>query len=267
MEAICQSHLPVRPWAEAHTWRLPGVAPVAPGEWLVVDDVYGAQMALRERLLADRRDAVLREAPSAAPAAAELLDAVLAEIVSKPGYRVGAGAVDCPDGRRVALDRTRPLETAARLVQEDLVLMEKRPGEAEHVLTAAVLCFPASWSLEEKFLRPLTGIHVPVESYDPDVARRVQRLFDGIQPGRPLGRANALVYADPALHQPRREAEGRARAGAGARWLRVERQTLTRLPATRAVVFAIHTYVMPFARLSSEDRAVFAAGVPPHSGR
>lgn len=264
VEEICQSHLPVRPWAEARSWSLPGVAPVGPGEWLLVDEVYPAQMALRERLLAERRDAVLRAAPEAAPAAAELLEAVLGEIADKPGYRVGPDAVVCPDGRRVALDRAAPLVTAARLVQEDLVLMEKRAGEAEHVLTAAVLCFPASWSLDEKFLRPLTGIHVPVASYDPDIARRVQRLFDGIQPGRPLWRANALVYGDPSLHQPRREAARRERVHDGPRWLRVERQTLARLPETRAVVFGIHTYVLPFDRLAPEDREAFANGPPAH---
>ena len=262
MDAICQSHLPVRPWAEDRTWRLPGLSPVAPGEWFLIDEVYAAQMALREQLLAEKRDAVLRIAPEAEPAARELLAVLLKELAGMQGFQVAADAVVCPDGRRVALDATAPLETAARLVQEDLVLMQKRPGDAEHVLTAAALCFPGSWSLAEKFLRPLTGIHAPVAEYDAGIARRVQRLFDGIQPGRPIWRANALVYADPGLHQPRTEAARRPKSWEGPRWLRVERQTLARLPDSGAVLFAIHTYVVPFEALSADDRAVFARDEP-----
>ncbi len=262
MDAICQSHLPIRPWATAAGQRLPGVSPVAPGEWIIVDEAYAAQMALRDRLLDEKRDTVLRLAPQAAPAADELLEVVLSELAGRPGFRLGARYVDRPDGCRVALDRSAPLETAARLVQEDLVLMQKPAGASEHVLTAAALCFPASWSLAEKFLRPLAEIHTPVRSYDAGMARRVQRLFDGIQPGRPIWRANALVYADPALHQPRSAAARRSVPVDGPRWMRVERQTLLRLPETAAVAFTIHTWVVPFDGLLAEDRAAFSGGGP-----
>ena len=49
----------------------------------------------------------------------------------------------------------------------------------------------------------LVGIHDPVDPYNDQIAKRVQRLFDGIQVDRPLWRFNALHYADPALFQPR----------------------------------------------------------------
>lgn len=258
MKAICQAHLPIRPWAEDRTRRLPGLNPVAPGEWLLVDDAYAAQMALRDRLLAERRSEVLQVSPSAGPAAAEALRLVLANLSQAAGYTVGRTFVDCPDGRRVAIDDGAPLETAARLVQEDLVVMEKPAGADEHVLTAAALCFPASWSLAEKFLRPLTGIHAPVGVYDAGLARRVQRVFDGIRAGRAIWRANAFVYADPALFQPRTEASRRSVPAEGPRWMRVERQCLARLPETGAVIFTIHTYVVPFDSLAPEDRSVFA---------
>ncbi len=256
---ICQRELPIRPWAELRTSRLPGLNPVEPGDWLRVDDAYGAQMAYREALLADRPDAVLALDEGARPAAEELLEVVLDEIATKPGYTREGERVTCPDGRVVEIDRTAPLATCGRLVQEDLVILETRPGSDEHVLTGAVLCFPASWALSEKFMRPLTTIHVPVPRYSADLAQRVQRLFDGIQPGRPIWRANNLIYDNPDLHQPRREDDPRDREPeAGPRWLRVERQGLMRLAHSRAVVFSIHSYVLPFAALTDEDRAALA---------
>lgn len=259
---ICQSALPLRPWAEPKTARLPGLNPVEPGDWLRVDDAYALQMAYRDELLTDRRDAVHALEENARPAAEELLDMVLAEVLAKPGFRRAGDAVVRPDGVRVMIDRADPLATAGRLVQEDLVLLEKPEGSGEHVLTGAVLCFPASWTLAEKRGKPLTAIHIPVTVYSDDLARRVQRLFDGLQPERPIWRANSLIYADPNLHQPRREGEERPLPEGTGRWLRVERQVLNRLPETGAVVFSIHTYVVPFESLGEEDRAALASHSP-----
>lgn len=112
-------------------------------------------------------------------------------------------------------DDANPMHLLGRLLQNDFVLMEKRG--AEHVLSAAVLCFPASWRLREKAGQPLTNIHVPVAEYDNDLARRVQRLFDGIQVGRPLWRFNQLWYDDPELFQPRSALEPRRVTGGSAR--------------------------------------------------
>jgi hypothetical protein len=222
---------------------LPGIAPLDPQDWIIVDDAHAGQMAERGRLLRDRRPQVLALDPLAMPAALELLDAVVAVLEARGDHLMTSSGLRRPDGVTVPLDRTDPMGTLGHLVQQDLCLMERRGDE--HVLTGAVLCFPASWTLSEKFMRPLTGIHVPVDVYDDSMARRVQRLFDGVQVGRPLWRFNALWYADPTLHQPRREGDRRPEQGAqDAAYLRTERQSLVRLPATQAVVFGIHTSVL-----------------------
>ncbi|WP_306151116.1 DUF3445 domain-containing protein [Roseovarius sp. MMSF_3281] len=223
--------------------RLPGVAPLDESDWLWVDEAFAAQMAERARLLADRRDEVLAVTPEGEAAAQELLEHVLAWLAAHaPGYRVGAAEVARPDGVVVALDRRDPMGTLGHLVQEDLCLMEKRG--AEHHLTAAVLCFPASWRLSDKIGRPLTGIHVPVPEYDEGLARRVQRLFDGVQVGRPLWRFNALPYAMADLFQPRARSVPEGPAARALPYLRSERQCVLRLPETRACVFSIHTFVV-----------------------
>lgn len=255
--AILQSRLPFAPWADPRTRRLPGIQPVPAGHWLQVDDAFAAQMAERERLLDHHFSDVHALLPEAEVAAAELLERVLEELAHMPGYTVEPDRVCRPDGGRVALDRAAPLATLGRLVQEDFCILQ--PGAAgEHVMTAAVLCFPASWSLEEKLGRPLSGIHRPVAGYDPAMAARVQRLFDAIRPEQPLWRANALAYDDPALFQPRREAERRARPAGNAPYIRSERQSLLRLPQSGAVVFSIHTFVVLHSALAPEQAAALA---------
>ena len=223
--------------------RLPGIAPLEEAAWLWVDEAFAAQMAERARLLAERRDEVLAVTPEGEAAAQELLAFVLEWLAAHAtGYRVGGEAVELPDGTVGALDRGDPMGTLGHLVQEDLCLMEKL-GE-EHHLTAAVLCFPASWRLSDKIGRPLTDIHVPVPEYDEGIAKRVQRLFDGVQVGRPLWRFNALHYAEPDLFQPRARREPAAAQAPGLPYLRTERQCVLRLPDTKACVFSIHTFVV-----------------------
>jgi dimethylamine monooxygenase subunit A len=244
MTLILQNTLPHAPWMDPRTARLPGVQPVQGDDWLRVDDAFAGQMGKRDRLIRDHAPLVHALLPKADAAAGELYARVLGCL--GPGYRVTGTDVTRPDGVVVALDETRPLLTLGRLVQEDLCILQD--NGAEHVLTGAILCFPASWTLAEKIGRPMVAIHTPVPDYDTRIATSVQRLW----------RANALVYDDATLHQPRREGERRPKPVEGL-YLRSERQSFVRLPVTGAVVFAIHTYVVRMADLSAEDRTGMAA--------
>lgn len=236
--------------------RLPGTQPLDINDWLRIDKAYAAQMAERIRLIGTIPDKVHALLPEARPAADELY-ALIAARLPGLGFRHVNGGWVCPDGRCVEDDRAQPLLTLGRLLQEDFCLLQPGPG-GDHLLTGAILCFPASWTLSQKIGRSLPGIHAPVDSYDANIAARVQRLFDAIRPEQPLWRANALDYADPTLYQPRREGETKPSGGGEKAYIRSERQCLLRLPQSRAVVFSIHTYLIRRATLSAEAEAAFA---------
>jgi hypothetical protein len=233
MNEILQKSLPAELCKEV---RLPGISPCAQDDWLRVDEVYTAQMAYRTRLLAEKSNDVFWQEHATCPAAEELLSAAL-EVLPKLGFVQVDKGVQCPDGRTVAIDFGAPLWTLGHLVQEDLCILQEQGDE--HVLTAAVLCFPANWRLAEKAGRPLTAIHAPVEEYDGDLARRVQRMFHGVKAGKPLSRHNRLRYATADLHQPHKKVDEQRMP-----FLRSERQCVLRLPRTNAVVFSIHTWVV-----------------------
>ena len=254
MSGVLHDRLPEASWADARTRRLPGIQPLDPADWLRVDECHAGQMAVRDALIRERPGAVHALEEAARPAAAELLEMVL-PVLPRLGYALG-DTIRRPDGVAVRPDPTEPLLTLGRLCQNDFCLMERR-GDA-HVLTGAILCFPGSWTLAEKFGQPLVRIHRPVADYTGDLARRVQRLFDAIRPGQPLWRATALLYADADLHHPRREAQPRVPPGEGPAFVRAERQCLHRLPRTGAVVFSIHTYIVPVDRLTPDQAAALA---------
>ncbi|MGR3615227.1 MAG: heme-dependent oxidative N-demethylase family protein [Paracoccaceae bacterium] len=220
--------------------RLPGVQPVGSADVLIQDEAFAGQLVERERLLNEHRDTVLQLQDNARPAAVELLHFVLD--LHYPD-REDDSDVLRPDGVRVHIDLDDPLDSLGRIAQQDFCILQKQGDE--HVLTGAVLCFPASWSLAQKFGRPLVRIHKPVSSYDDGMAKRVQRLFDGVQADRPLWRFNALPYSDPSLHLPRTEEDRRSdRKDPTTDYVRSERQVIVRLPQTQAVVFCIHTFIV-----------------------
>mgnify|MGYP000293552453 CR=1 FL=1 len=89
--------------------------------------------------------------------------------------------------------------------------------------------FAASWSLTQKHKRGMSRIHEPVDRYDDNIGKRVDRVFAMLQPDQAVWRANLLCYNDPELHQPLLEHERRPFDRDKPTWVRVERQTLRRL--------------------------------------
>lgn len=91
-------------------------------------------------------------------------------------------------------------------------------------------------------------------------------FFAALKPDRIVGRVNWGIADDPTRFQPvARDADaGIAAAEAGtALWLRVERQTLRRLPQSGAVLFTIRTEItrLDQAFRSPADAAALAGAV------
>ena len=241
-----------RPFVDG-PWRLAmGIKTLDLQEWIEIDGRFAAQLAERKRLLAERRSDVLAGLPESGPGQRELLALLLDHLPRRfpEHYRRVEGAIEnLRTGERFALAASddAPLELAGRLVQEDLCLMQR--GDGGYRLVAAVLCFPAHWRLADKLGRPLQAIHEPVPGFGERLADPVDRFFASIQVARPVWRLNWSLVDAPTLFRPP-EHRGNPRPisadQAGRQlWLRVERQTLRRLPRSGDVVFGIHTYVDP----------------------
>lgn len=247
------------PWlpeeAPLNRRSLPGIGPLELSDWLLRDESFDAQMAERDRLLKSEAGLVTGEMPGSGDAIEELSGMVLGAL--DDGYSISGDNVRRPDGVVVPRREPADLTFLGRLVQEDFCLLGPDP-EGGWMLSAAVLCFPAFWRLDEKLGRGLQGVHTPVPEYDENVGKRVSRLFDAIQPDRVLWRYNAHPHATTALFCPKREAERLVHPDPGPDvYLRSERQTLRRLPETGWVVFAIRTGLMPFMNLSDAQVAAF----------
>ena len=235
-----------------------GLKPLDIGGWIDADDWLAADLAQKERLAATRWSEVFAAEPGTEAAQDDVL-ALLAEHLPARFptlYRRDGGTMHVA-GRAVPLDGQPALWTAARLVQEDLVLM--RRGDLGWRLAAASLCFPSSWRLAEKFGRPIHAVHAPVPGFAAGTrnAGLIARIFDNMRPETPMIRWNWSVYGDAELFHP--HASPARRFGAGERaetvFLRVERQTLRRLAQSGDILFAIRVVVDPLAALERHSDA------------
>jgi hypothetical protein len=231
-----------------------GLMAVPETEWFDIDEHYPAQIAERQRLMAERPADVFGKQPGSKAACCEALTMLIEHLT-----RVYPGWFDCDGtvlhnrltGEAWQLADDEPLALAGRLVQEDLCLIEASPEGPR--LTAAVVCFPSRWRLHEKLGRPLAEVHARVPFYGERLARPVDRFMGHVRPDHIAVRLNWSVMEDATLFQPTgkwrtaHDATITAQNAGDRLFLRIERQTLRRLPSSGAVLFGIRVHVYPLS--------------------
>ena len=231
-----------------------GLRPLDPARWFEPDEHLSRDLAEKDALMAGRRDVVFREQAGSRPAQEEALAMIAAYLPDRfPDLWRREGETIAVGGRGVALDSDAPLAVAGRLVQEDLCLLA-RDGSGWR-LTAASLCFPSTWSLADKIGKPMGAIHADVPGFPGRMGDLVHRIFDNLKVELPVERLNWSIYGDARLHHPEAKSDVAERFPGHVPILdratiRVERQTLRRLPGTGAILFTIRVFVDPLAALA-----------------
>lgn len=252
-----------------------GLSALDPADWIMPDIHLADQLADKVGLFAERREAVFQAEDGTLDAQAEMLGLLLVHLPKTfPDiYKVSGDSVSVVPAElvyKVSDYAHAPLELACRLVQDDLVIMRK--GDAGYRIAAAAVCFPSTWVLADKFSKPIAEVHAPVPGFGPGTrtASLIDRIFDNLKVGHPVQRCNWSIYEVPDLHHPFShsthtrwtDTSGGFFSGT---WLRAERQTLTRLPASGDVLFTIQIVVDPVSLLMTHpDRHEIAALLKDH---
>ncbi len=231
------------PWAEAAPDFAIGLRPIGVDAWL--EGGEAEPWTRKDALFAAEHAAVWAETPASLAGQAEIL-----RLIGETG-----AAAPRQDG-------LPPLYAAARAVPDDLILMEKTGGAWR--LTALSLSAGTFFTASEVIGRALAELHAPVPGFGERFLTRVTRIFDALQPGSIVERRNWTVTLGGDLFAPDGPSV-RARlpvidpATAGeALFVRVERQTLRRLPETGGLVFTIRIWRHPLAALLAEPERLAA---------
>ena len=106
--------------------------------------------------------------------------------------------------------------------------------------------------MAEKFGKALEAIHGPVPGFSGGTrnATIMNRIFDNLTPEAPVVRWNWSVYGTNELHHPHMSPPRRFDDGL---YLRLERQTLRKLPVSGDILFTIRIYIDPLEALTRRD--------------
>lgn len=232
-----------------------GLSPLGTGLWIETDNELGHYHRHKLDQRARHGDRVYRASPDSQPAQRELARLLLRHLVEDQDglYRIEDARLRCiPGDFAEPLDAAEPLWNCSLWVADDLVIMQELNGQ--YRLTAASLCSPSHWRLEEKFDRPLREIHDPIPGFHQALTPRIDRFFGHLRPEHPVVRSNWALQAHNALNQ-RPEVEREITENSPL-YYRTERQSLVRLPRTGAIAFTIRVYLHPLDLLAAIEGAL-----------
>lgn len=162
----------------------------------------------------------------------------------------------------VGSDPQLGIRGAGDMVQEDLLILDlKQTGLP---LIAGHLCFANAWCLDEKLGLPFLAIHGPVPEFSSTIGPSSEKLIERLKHGRPVVRLNWAVKSSGQMDLTSRWNEFTAECNAkvtaenagGRCWMRAERQTLSLLGETGAVLFTVHTYMQTVETLMRPQQEI-----------
>jgi dimethylamine monooxygenase subunit A len=274
--------LPYFPFVDDTFKMLMGVTALHDRRLIEVDgERYQEEIALKQTLLADAYDEYFQAPSETESAQWDVVELLLQDMVVRyPHYFELVINGKCWTWRnRLLNDETcfilgesvslplPPLDWVGRQMQEDLLILSGNAAD-EMPLVAGQLCFPNSWCLDDKMGKSFLGMHREVPLFAHYLGRSSSLLLERLKPERPVWRVNWSLKATPRLNLTPRilseeQQEHLMREDIGARcFLRLERQTLSRLPRTGCILFTIHTYQAPLDTvIESAEVARRIAGV------
>jgi len=220
-----------------------GLKPLNLKDWIEIDDQRSTQLALKARILREQESTVLGvlDEERAREAALEFHELLWSHLQTQHA------GVDFPRGPAPRSAKEALRETA-NWVQEDFCLL----SADDQTLMAGIVCFPSRWKLPDKIGKNSDGIHRPVKHFD-GIAKPTAVSLK--QFPLPLVRFNWTIHDSDELfcpeahhHEPTFPPNEILRHT----FLRVERQTLRRLPKTQAIVFSIRTFITRLDRVTED---------------
>ncbi len=228
-----------------------GLRPLDLSNWIEVDDQLAYYLQQKQQLLSSIPNKVFVEEDGSQNAQQEVLSLLVDHLSThcQQSHTISPGTITINNNDlSVNLNnQNQPaLLTAASLVQEDLVIMRNSPKGWR--LIAASVCFPSSWKLLEKFGKPLDSIHQPVPDFGSGTrnASLIDRVFNHLPVEQPAERFNWSIYGDDNLYHATENNEN-----SDDYYLRVERQTLRKLPQSGDILFTIRIHLDPLQSLST----------------
>lgn len=264
-----------RPYLSSGALFQIGTRPMEPAQWLAIGPDHTSFLREKRGRLKANPLPFYRTTPGSLSAQIELRDRIVAHLLAQHAdvFTMANGRlVDQVEGTAHELDSpgAEPLAVIGQFLEEDFILLQQVDGQDQ--ITAAANAYSSSGRIVSSVGRSIPWAHKFVPTLNDQLGPRIDRVLGNIKVDAPVERFNWLLTPissrlfpeDP--HAANTAAVGKINAAlvenpirAGEiLWIRVERQTLLRLPESGALAFSIYTYSDPLSSIAG-DRESLAA--------
>ncbi|KAK7209183.1 hypothetical protein V2G26_016361 [Clonostachys chloroleuca] len=229
--------------------------------WIELESTYRDRVRQRQELFAQHGTDVLQALPGSELACKELMEMVLQFIcIRYPNCFQLKGNIFINHvlGTKDDLSAKDPLLVLLDNVPEDFGISLRDHQTGRYMLRAGVICSSVDWNLGEKIGLGLPAIHKRVPDYKEKMELSMDRFFTKMPANGPIQRGSwGLEMGQPLYLPPGSEAvEHREHQRPDLRpdevHLRVDWQTLRRLPLSGAIIFNFKALFTPLSEFKDE---------------
>ncbi|KAF7553322.1 hypothetical protein G7Z17_g3714 [Cylindrodendrum hubeiense] len=237
-----------------------------PSELITIDEEYLDRVNIRREIIANNGNTVHGCVPGGEGPVRELYTYLLTEYLPTRFPTLFKLSDDGSSFTNVVTGKTFPtvpssnmddaLRVIGETIEEDVFLLQ--PSPEGHRSVAFMCCFPSGFDPSSKLGKTLVEIHSPVPSYE-KIGASMERFFGKLEVGKSVKRTNWSVQTHTELFDcSANHITGDAHYEADEdvditkTFLRIELQTLTRLPKTGAILFSFKTYLYPVKQIKDE---------------
>ncbi|KAE9407115.1 hypothetical protein BT96DRAFT_963334 [Gymnopus androsaceus JB14] len=253
---------PYRPfrWAYHQTMSL---KKMEPDYWLELESTYRERVAERKTLYANYGKKIIDALPGSELACRELMEMVVQFLcVRYPNQfqldnRTGVFHNRIL-GTQSNIDKEDPLVVINDNVPEDFLMTLPDPKTGEFRMVGGVSCSSIGWNVGTKIGKPLKAIHDPVPDYKDKMEFSMDRFFSKMPADKPIQRGSwGLEVGQPLwLQEDDPHFATRTTQNPDLKlediFLRVDWQTLRRLPRSGAIIFNFKALFTPFTSFRNE---------------
>ncbi|KAF2852654.1 hypothetical protein T440DRAFT_488191 [Plenodomus tracheiphilus IPT5] len=257
--ALPRPYRPIR-WAYHQTMSL---TKMEPDWWIELENTYEERIKQRKQLFVDHGDAVLQALPGSQLACRELMEMALQFLCARyPQYfRLDATKqVFYNDILKTETDlaKTLPLHVLLNNIPEDFAIMLRDDKTGFYTFRAGIICSALGWNVASKIGLRLHEIHAPIPDYREKMQFSMDRYFAKKPTDKPIQRGSWGLEIDQPLYMPPGDPHEAHRTiqnpdlDISRCHLRVDWQTLRRLPLSAGVVFNFKALFTPVTEFRNE---------------
>lgn len=236
-----------------------GIKPLTMDQWLEVDELLVPNLELKRQLVEEHYDTVIQQYETANDAILETEDEITRHLSAHfPDlYELNGNQFTVKTIQRtfeIDQDPKAALKRIAQYTQEDFCLLS---AKAPVILEAGTVCFPSRWKIADKIGKGSPGIHTPVPKFAETIGKPTASFLEMIPKDKPVWRMNWTLHDSYDLFCPEAHESHKHLTKENIldeTYIRIERQTLRRLPKTEYVLFSIRTYIYSVALAASDEK-------------